>query len=112
MDEQEPEERSLVNAKRMNHNCGQKKKCLVVQRKTGQETLFEKVTRAFRRVEFALTQRKKFQAVTSTRTKAEAKFKQEKARNVLIHNQDFQPLKTPLKRDKAIPGNQTIGILT
>ena len=29
-----------------------------------------------------------------------------------IHRQDFLPLKTQLKRDKAIPGNQTIGIPT
>ena len=57
----------------------------------------------------------------STRTKAEARIKKARARKllihnqdfqVLIHNQDFQPLKTPFKRDKAIPGNQTIGIPT
>ena len=30
---------------------------------------------------------------------------------MLNHNQDFQPLKIPLKRDKVIPGNQAIGTL-
>ena len=27
-----------------------------------------------------------------------------------FHNQDYPPLKNPLKRDKTIPGNKTIGI--
>ena len=43
-------------------------------------------------------------------TKARAKSKMEKAREVPIHRQDFQLMKIPLKRDTVIPGNQTIGI--
>ena len=52
----------------------------------------------------------KVQAMISTRTKAEARTKKERARKVLIFNLDFQPLQIPLKRDKVIPGNQAIGI--
>ena len=44
-------------------------------------------------------------------TKARARIKKVRAKKVLIHNQDVQPMKIPLKRDKVIPGNQAIGIL-
>ena len=48
----------------------------------------------------------------SYRTKAEARTKKERARKVLFFYLDFQPLKHPVKKDMAIPGNQTIGIPT
>ena len=41
-------------------------------------------------------------------TKARAKIKK-KAREVPVHRQDFQPLNTPLKRNKVLSGNQAIG---
>ena len=46
----------------------------------------------------------------TTRTKAEARIRKEMARKVPILNLDFQPQKHPVKKDLAIPGNQTIGI--
>ena len=49
------------------------------------------------------------QAVFFINTNARAKIKKEEAREEPIHRQDFQLMKIPLKRDKVIPGNQTIG---
>ena len=69
------------------------------------------VMKAYGRVEFALIHYKKVQAVISTRTKAGARIKKERAMKVLILNQDLQPLKHPVKKDVAILGNQTISIL-
>ena len=46
----------------------------------------------------------------STRTKAEARTIKERAKKVLILNFDFQSLKHPVKKNKDIPENQTIGI--
>ena len=69
-----------------------------------------KAMRAFGRVDFALVHQKKGQAVIITHTKERARIKRVGLRKVLIHNQDFQPLKIPLKRDKVIPGNRVIDI--
>ena len=66
--------------------------------------------KVFAMVVFEIAQQKRVQAMISTRTKAEARTKKERARKVLIFNLDFQPLQIPLKRDKVIPGNQAIGI--
>ena len=71
--------------------------------------VFRKVMKAFRKVVFLHTHQKKVQAMISTRTKAEARTEKERARKVLILNLDCQPLKHPVKKDMAIPGNQTIG---
>ena len=57
----------------------------------------------------ALTDQRRVQAVISTRTKARARIKKEKAREVLILNLDFQPRKHLVKKDIAIRGNQKIG---
>ena len=46
----------------------------------------------------------------TTRTKEEAKIRKEKARKVLVLNQDFQNQKHPVKKDLVISGNLTIGI--
>ena len=35
---------------------------------------------------------------------------QKRARKVLLVNLDFQPRKHPVKKDMAMPGNQTIGL--
>ena len=60
--------------------------------------------------DFALTHQKRVQAVILAHIVARARIKKGTVRKVPIHNEDFQLLKTPLKMDKAIPGNQTIGI--
>ena len=66
---------------------------------------------AFRKVVFAPTNQKKVQAMNNTTcTKAEASIRKEKTRKVPILNQNFQPRKHPVKKDIAIPGNQTIGV--
>ena len=59
---------------------------------------------------FALTNQKRVQAAILTLTKAEARTEKEKAKKVLILNLDFQPRKTPVKQDMAMPGNQTTGL--
>ena len=46
----------------------------------------------------------------TTRTQEEAKIRKEKARKVLVLNQDFQNQKHPVKKDLVISGNLTIGI--
>ena len=46
----------------------------------------------------------------TTRTQEEAKIRKEKARKVLVLNQDFQNQKHLVKKDLVISGNLTIGI--
>ena len=65
---------------------------------------------AFRRVVFALTSQTKAQARIIHRTKVEERTKEEKAGRELILNPDSQFQKHPMKKDVAIPGNQTIGL--
>ena len=62
----------------------------------------------FRRVVIALTSQIKAQARIIPRTEAEDK--KEKARKELILNPDFQPLKHPMNKDMAMPGNRTTGL--
>ena len=45
-----------------------------------------------------------------SRTKAEERIKKEKAKKEPILNPDSQPQKHPTKKDKARPGNKTIGL--
>ena len=71
---------------------------------------FRKVLKAYGKVVFVLTHQERVQAMISTRTKAEARTKKERARKVLILNLDRQPREHPVKKDMAILGNQTIGI--
>ena len=108
MDPREPEELSLVKSKHRNQNCGLKKIVLGGRKENEARKTFRKVMKAFGRVEFAQTHQKKVQAVISTRTKAEAKIRKKSAKNVLILNQDFQPLKSPLKKDKAVPRSRRL----
>ena len=60
----------------------------------------------------ALTHQESVQAVILNPHEGRARIKKEKAREMPIHNQDSQPPNTPLKRDKAVPWNQTFGIPT
>ena len=96
----------------MNQNCGLKKIALGGPGENEARQAFQKVRKALGKVDFAPTHQKKVHAVIVTRTKAEARINKEKAREVIVLNLDFQPLRTPLKTDKAVPGNQTIGIPT
>ena len=50
------------------------------------------------------------QAMISTRTKAKARTKKERAKKVLILTLDLQPRKHSMKKDMVISGNQTIGL--
>ena len=110
MDSKEREEHSLVKIKHRTRSGGQKKIVLGGSKENEARKASRKVMEAFRKVVFALTNQKRVQAMISTRTKAEARTKKERARKVLICNLDFQPRKHPAKKDMAIPGNQTIGI--
>ena len=110
MNRKETEEHYLVTSKHRNQNCGLKKIVRGGPKENEERQAFQKVMTAFGRVEFAPSHQKRVQAVISTRTEAETRTRKERARDVLFHNQDFQPLETPLKRDQAIPGNQTIDI--
>ena len=110
MDLKGPEEHSLVKNKHRNLNGGQKKIVLCGPKEREARKVFRKVMKAFKKVVFAFTNQKRVQAMISSRTKAEARTKKERARKVLILNLDFQPRKHPVKKDTAMPGNQTIGI--
>ena len=44
------------------------------------------------------------------KTEAEERTKKERAGNVLIPNLEYQPLKHPVKKDMAMPGNQMTGL--
>ena len=110
MDHEEPEERSLVKNKHRNQNCDQKKIVLGGPKENEARKAFRKAMKAFGKVDFALAHPRRVQAVIFIHTKARAIIKKGKRQGVPIHRPDFQLLKTPLKRDKASPGNQTIGI--
>ena len=112
VDQKEPEEDSFVKSKHRHQNCGLEKIVLGGPKENEARKAHRKVMKASGRVDFVLTRQERAQAVILTRTQAEARIKKERARMVLMHNQDSQHLKTLLKRDKAIPGNQTIGIPT
>ena len=47
--------------------------------------------------------------VITNYTQTKTKIKKKKTKEVPIHKQDFQPLKTPSKWDETIPGNKEIG---
>ena len=45
-----------------------------------------------------------------TQNKGKGKDQKGKAREELIRNPDFQPLKHPMKKDMVMPGNRTTGL--
>ena len=99
-----------MKSKHRTPNGCQKKIVLGRPKENEARKAFRKVIKAFGKVVFVFTHQKKVQAMISNRTKAEAKTKKEMAKKVLIFNLDFRPLKHPVKKDIAVPGNQTIGI--
>ena len=68
---------------------------------------FSKGNEGFRKGGFRTSLSEKVSRIDFMNTKARAKIN--KARGVPIHRQDFQPLKTPLKRNKVLSGKQAIG---
>ena len=110
MDSKEPEQHSLVKNKHRTLNDGQKEIVLGGPKEREARMVFRKVMKAFRKVVFALTNQKRGQAMISNRTNAGARTKKEKVKKVLILKLVFQTRKHPVKKDMAIPGNQTIGI--
>ena len=104
------EEHSLVKIKHRTRSGGQKKIVLGGSKENEARKGFSKGNGGFQEGGFRTYQPERVQAMISTRTKAEARTKKERARKVLICNLDFQPRKHPVKKDMAIPGNQTIGI--
>ena len=63
-----------------------------------------------RKVVVAFTNQETVQAMISTRTKAKARTKKERAKKVLILTLDLKPRKHSMKKDMVISGNQTIGL--
>ena len=110
VDQQEQEERSLVKNKRMKQNCGQKKIVLGGPKENQARNAFGKEMKAFGKVDFTLAHLKRVQSVVFYPHKGKGKDQKGKGKEGSYPQTGFQPLKTPLKRDKAIPGNQTIGI--
>ena len=106
----EKEEYSLVKSKHRILTGGQKKIVLGGPKKKEARKVFRKDETASLEVIFALANQKGVQPAKKC-TKAEARTKKGRARKVLILNLDFQPQKHPVKKDMAMPGNQTIGIL-
>ena len=78
--------------------------CLVVQKEA--RKAFRKVMKASRRVDSALTHRKKVQAVH----KGKGNDQKGKGKEGSHPHSGFSVSKTQLKWDKAVPGNQTTGI--
>ena len=64
----------------------------------------------FLRVVFVFTNRTQVQVRIFTKTKAEERTKREKAKKEPILHPDSQPQKHLMMKDKARPGNQTIGL--
>ena len=64
----------------------------------------------FQKGVFALTKQIKAQARITPRAKIKARTQKEKGKKELILNLDFQPLKHPMKKDMAMPGNRTTGL--
>ena len=110
MDAKGPKEHSLVKSKHRTPNRGQKKIVLGSPKENEARKAFREVLKASGKVVFVRTHQKRVQAMISTRTKAEARTKKERARKVLILNLDVQPRKHLVKKDMAILANRTIGI--
>ena len=91
-------------------NCGQKMILFGRPKEGKARRAGQRAMMASRNVVFALTSHTKVQARISTRTKARERTKKEKAMKVFILNPDSQPLKHPMKKDMAIPGNRMTGL--
>ena len=83
-------------------NGGQKRTLLGVQSKERQERLVKGGFRPY--------QPDKGAGKDCTQNKGKGKNQKKKARKELILNPDFQPLKHPVKKDMAMPGNRTTGL--
>ena len=101
MDQQKLEERSLVKNKRMNQNRGQKKIVF-----SGPKENEARKASAFQKAHL-----ERVQAVIFINTKARARTKKEKSRELPIHRQDFALLKNSVEeRHGVFFGNKAIGI--
>ena len=112
MDQKEPEERSSVKNKHRNQNRGLKKIVLggAKENEARKALAFQNMMKASGRVDFARTHQERVQAVFSTCIKAEARRKEEKAREVPFHSHDSQNLKNSVEDGQSYSSNQTIGI--
>ena len=105
-----PEEYSLAMNRYKITNGGQKRFLFGGPNERTARKPCQKAMMVFRRVVFALTSPTQVQARTFSKTKAEERIKKEKAKKEPFFNPDFQPLKNPMKKDMAMPGNRTIGL--
>ena len=95
--------------KRMSQNCGQKKIVFGDPKENEARKAFRKGNEGCRKGGFRTSHLNRAQAVMFINTRARAKIKKEKAREVPIHRQDLQLLNIPLKRSMVLSGNQAIG---
>ena len=109
-DSKEKEEHSLVKNKHRILKGSQKKIVLNGPKEQEARRIRRKVKIVPLKVVVALTSQKRVQAMISIRTQTEARTEKERAKKVLIHNLVFQPLKHPVTKEIASPGNQMIGI--
>ena len=105
-----PEEHPLAKKKHKILNGGQKRTLLGGLKDRRARKACQKAMMAFSRVVFALTSQIKAQARMIPRTTAKERTKKGKARKELILNLDCQPLKNPIRKNMAMPGNRTTGL--
>ena len=85
MDSKELEEYSLVKNKHRTLNGGQKKIVLGGPKEEEARKVLRMVTKAFRKVVFALTNQNKVKGMNSTCTEAEARIRKEKGKETAYH---------------------------
>ena len=82
----------------------------MVKRKTLQKKGVSRSTGGFPKSGFRLYHPDKGDGKDYTQSKGKGKDEKKEARKAFILNLDFQPLKHSVKKDTAMPGNQTIGL--
>ena len=80
VEQEEPEEHSLVKSNQRNQNCGLKKIVLGGPKENGAIKALQRAMKAFGKVDFALDHLKRVQAVISIYTNAEARTKKGKGK--------------------------------
>ena len=113
MDSEEKQEHSLVEKQAQQPELRSEEDRAWWSRGKRGKKGFSKSNESFRKCGFRTKPtRKGFEQWLQPTHRKKQGSKRKSARKAPIYNQGFQPLKTPLKRDKAFPWNQTIGIPT
>ena len=109
VDSKELVKQTLAKNKHRTLNGGQKKIVIGGPRVKKARKFLRKVRTTFLKVNSVPIIQKRVQIMNNTtRTQEEAKIRKEKARKVLVLNQDFQNQKHQVKKDLVISGNLTM----